>query len=496
MNLSRRKLLQTGSTGALIAGTDLASWLGARPAEAFDPGANNPAVHFLNRTSWGARPDDVRLAATKGIAACLDEQLNPERLNDTVLRKKMARFRVLEMQRARIMRLDDPYGQSGQALIHGMVTRAVFSKAQLLERLVEFWSDHFNVASAGLEVDYVIFQREAIRKHALGKFHDLLLATAQSPAMLIYLDNFLNVASHPNENYSREVMELHTLGVLGGYTETDVREVARALTGWTTDDKDKGGNFIFRLADHDMGRKRVLGVDLPPGRGIEDGLDVLRILASHPSTARFVCRKLCVRFVSDNPPDTLIDAMTDVWMRTDGAIKPVLRTLFLSPEFADSPGQRLRRPLDLVIGAMRAASTEVKEFWVLYELLQGLAQVPYDWHPPNGYPDVAGAWVNTGALLARWNAVFMLTDGAYNDPKGMTTALATQTGRPVTVGELVKVVSNFVFGVPLPESERQPYITFASDGMGAQARVTRALLRRKLGALYGLMLASPSYQWR
>ena len=490
MDLSRRELLQVAGTAAIALG---AEWW-TPPAEA--QVAASPALHFLNRISYGPLPEEVKRAEQVGLTAYLDQQLSPDRLfRDAKLKKAMSPFRTLELDRTRLEHLDDNYEKARIALIHGMVTRAVVSPAQLFERMVEFWSDHFNVASDGIELDCVVFQREAIRKHAFGKFGDLLLATAQSPAMLYYLDNFLNVAEAPNENYAREVMELHTLGVDGGYTEEDVRNVARAFSGWTVDDKGSR-EFFFHLPSHDRGAKRVLGVDLAPFRGIEDGLDVVRILAEHPSTAHYVCRKLCVRFVADRPPDTLVDALTATWIATGGEIRPVLRQLFLSPEFAEAAGDKLRRGLDIVIGGMRAAGTTFREFYELERMLDGLAQLPYNWHPPNGYPDAAAAWINTGALLERWNAAFALTDGAVNDPKGVATQLLKLVGKPRTVDDLVTVVSARVFGVPLSGAARQPYVTFASDGLGGATAVTRDRLRRKAGALFGLMLASPAYQWR
>ena len=491
MDLSRRQFLVGVGATALVAGLDLS----APPPARAEAGLSDPALHLLNRISYGVRPADLRRAQSLGLTAYLDEQLAPERLRDPALKKEMARFRVLDLSRPQLEHLENGYDKARRALIAGMVTRAVFARAQLLERMVEFWSDHFNVASDGVELDYVIFQREAIRKNALGRFSDLLLATAQSPAMLYYLDNFLNVAEAPNENYAREVMELHTLGVDGGYTEEDIRNVARALTGWTVEDKGNL-NFYFHLPTHDTGPKRVLGVDLPAFRGIEDGLDVLRILAEHPSTAHFVCRKLCVRFVSDRPPDSLVDALTAIWISTGGQIKPVLRQLFLSPEFAASEGQKLRRGLDFAIGAMRAAGTIVHDFYELESMLDGLAQLPYNWHPPNGYPDVSPAWINTGALLSRWNAAFALTDGALHDRKGASTDLLRQIGKPRTVDALVTAVSSWVYGQPLTGDARTPFVTFASDGLGGATVVTRERLNRKAGALYGLMLASPMYQWR
>jgi len=280
MSCSRRDLLRVAGAAGLYAGLNPSAVYAARPRAA----AIDPKLHFLSRVTFGATPEEIQRIFQIGRSNFLEEQFRPASLEDAVLARKMAPFYVLNYPYRRIINLDDPWGRSRAALIHGMVTRAIHSKAQLLERMVEFWSDHFNVPSEGLEPEYVQFQREAIRKHAFGTFHQLLLATAQSAAMLYYLDNYISTAEHPNENYAREVQELHTLGVRGGYTEQDVIEVARAFTGWTVDDK-KTANFVFRPRMHDTGPKVVLGQGLPGGRGIEDGLDVIRILAFHPSTA-------------------------------------------------------------------------------------------------------------------------------------------------------------------------------------------------------------------
>lgn len=489
MQISRRDLIKQSALAALLAGFDLSA-LTTPPAEA--AGADS-VLHLLRRMTYGPRPADVEYVKNLGAHAYLAEQLNGPALPDPLLKRKMASLKVLDWSRDRIMALEDPYGTCWAALQRGVVTRGTFARAQLFERMVEFWSDHFNIASDGLEVEMVLHE-QVIRKLALTRFSDLLVATAQSPAMLYYLDNFLNQAANPNENYARELMELHTLGVDGGYTEADVKAVARAFTGWTVDDK-KTGNFVFEAKVHDTAPKTVLGHALPGGRGVQDGLDVLKILATHPSTARFVCRKLAVRFVSDAPPDSLLNGMVNVWKAKQGAIQPVLRYLFLSPEFAASAGQKLRRPLDFYIGALRATGTEVLDAGTINWQLERLAQVPFGWHPPNGYPDVGAAWANTNGLLARWNTAFELTVGAKNDKK-FTTQLKKQIGRVATVGDLVDQTSLWAFGKKAQGPARDLYVNFASDGEGASKRATQALLKDKLTYLMGLMLSSPACQWR
>ena len=396
--------------------------------------------HFLNRITWGPTPDDINAVRDQGMTAYLDQQLDPESIDDSAADQHLRQLPILNMDRGTVYSLRDYEYRSKMALTGGMIVRAVHSRRQLLERVVEFWSDHFNVSGDDYAADMVVFQREAIRKHALGNFREMLLATAKSPAMLFYLDNYVNVAEHPNENYARELLELHTLGVAGGYTEEDVVAVARAFSGWTVHNGTRSG-FYFNLADHDINAKHVLGHRLPAGRGIEDGLHVLNILAAHPATAQFVCRKLCVRFVSDTPPQSLVDSAASVWRETGGAIKPVLRHILLSAEFQSATHQKLRRPLDFLIGALRATGTEIQDGYVLEEMLMELGQPPYGWHPPNGYPDVAGAWLSTNGLLARWNVAMRLTHAAHSEPSdagwGLKSGLRERIGRPQTAGELV-----------------------------------------------------------
>jgi uncharacterized protein (DUF1800 family) len=494
MELSRRHFLKATGAVALIGAVplDMMQALAAPPEQAAAWGEN---LHFLNRISYGARPEDMERINAIGIEAYLEEQLDPAALDDSAADAILAKIAILNMDRHETYRLTDPEYRTWMALVEGMVLRAVHTKRQLHERMVEFWLDHFNIPADELGTDLVIYHREIVRRHALGNFRDLAFSTAQSPAMLYYLDNYLSVAEHPNENYARELMELHTLGVDGGYTEDDVKAVARALTGWTVNNATETG-FYFDPTVHDTLQKDILGHHLPPNRGIEDGLHVLSILVNHESTARFVSRKLCVRFVSDNPPPALVESAAQVWMANDGEIKPVLRHIFTSDEFRQSAGQKLRRPLEFFIAALRATGTQFREFWIMDELLQDLAQRPYGWAPPNGYPDAAGAWTNSAGLLARWNTAMTLTHSAVSEEDtGMTTELYERIGHPDTVGGLVDAISTQVFAVPLPADLRATFVDYASDGAGESLELSNRLLAQKVGTLYGLMIASPLFQW-
>ncbi|NDJ52167.1 MAG: DUF1800 domain-containing protein [Chloroflexi bacterium] len=453
--------------------------------------------HLLNRISYGPRPGDVARVAEVGIEATIEQQLNPETIDDSLIAERLKMLPILSMNRRALYSSEGLEYRAILSLQQGMIERAVHSERQLFERMAEFWSDHFNVPAAedlGLEV--VSYQRDVIRRHALGSFRDLVLATAKHPAMLIYLDNYLNVAEHPNENYARELMELHTLGVDGGYTEEDVVEVARAFTGWTIDERTEDG-FVFNPEVHDSDTKTILGHQMPAGRGIEDGLHVISMLVTHPATARTISFKLCRRFVSDSPPASLVESTTEVFRATSGNIKAVMRHILNSDEFWTSPGQKFRRPLDFLIAALRATGTNVRERWAYQMLFDAIGQSPFGWLPPDGAPDTADRWLTTNGLLNRWNVANTLTHGALSEMESPFRAdLFAQIGQPATVGDLVDTIATQVYAASLPETERNALVAFVSDQAGPDLPVTRHLLARKLGSLYALMLASPLFQWR
>ena len=332
--------------------------------------------------------------------------------------------------------------------------RAAYSERQLNEVMVDFWFNHFNVfAGKGQVRTYVTeYERDAIRPRALGKFRDLLGAVAESPAMLFYLDNWQSVAAEGaatmdqmrggrggqrramgrrgmdmmqqppppqqrrrgvNENYARELMELHTLGVDGGYTQKDVQEIARAFTGWTIQQPRQGGSFHFEPRLHDNGEKVVLGMKIAPGGGKKDGEQVLDLLAKHPSTARFIATKLARRFVSDDPPAALVERATQTFTSTGGDIREVVRTIVTSPEFFAPAAQRakVKTPFEFVASTLRVTGAEASNPVPLVQTLREMGMPLYMCQPPTGYADRADAWVNTGALLSRMNFAVALADG-------------------------------------------------------------------------------------
>jgi uncharacterized protein (DUF1800 family) len=284
--------------------------------------------------------------------------------------------------------------------------RAVYSERQLEEVLTDFWFNHFNVDARKIEERpvTVAYERDVIRPRVLGRFRDLLEATAKSPAMLFYLDNWLSANGRLNENYGRELLELHTLGVDGGYTQRDVVDVARCFTGWTMGDPHDGLGFAFKPSLHDRGAKRVLGHAIRAGRGVEDGEQVLDILARHPSTATFIATKLARRFVADDPPKSVVDRAAKTFRRTDGDLREVMRTILTSPELWRSPPrEKMKSPFEYVTSALRATDADIRTTGPFVGAIAGMGEPLYQSQPPTGYAERSSAWINTGALVNRLN---------------------------------------------------------------------------------------------
>jgi uncharacterized protein (DUF1800 family) len=343
------------------------------------------------------------------------------------------------------------YAAPQQVLAHdlyeGKIYRAVYSNRQLEEVMTDFWFNHFNVYLDKGADHYLVttYEREAIRPHVLGNFKDLILATAQSPAMLFYLDNWQSVGPNANagrgknrarglnENYGRELLELHTMGVDGGYTQKDVTEVARCFTGWTIKEPYRGAGFEFNPKTHDTGEKTVLGVKIPAGGGMDDGLKVIDIIMNHPSTARFISRSLAQRFVADNPPQSLVDAMAKTFEKTQGDIREVMKTMLHSREFWSQGAYRakMKSPLEMVASAVRATGADVNFAFGLANKVADLGQPLYRKQEPTGYSNSGQEWVNSAGLLARMNFALALTQnklpGIKVDPRrfeGNSTELA------------------------------------------------------------------------
>jgi hypothetical protein len=358
----------------------------------------------------------------------------------------------------KVEKLNGPQFVVNQDLFSNKLLRAVYSNRQLEEVLTDFWYNHFNVYLDKGADRYMVtaYERDAIRPHVFGKFKDLLLATAESPAMLFYLDNSESVGANAmanrnpnakkkrglNENYGRELMELHTLGVDGGYTQHDVTEVARCFTGWTIRDAREGGDFYFNEKLHDNGAKEVLGVKIPAGGGMDDGLKVLDILDHHPSTARFISKSLAIRFVSDNPPQSLLDRMAQTFTATDGDLTAVMKTMFTSPEFLSKDAYRakLKTPFEMVVSALRSTNADFSFAGSVVQQLNQLGEPLYRKQEPTGYSNKSSEWVNTASLLARMNFALALTNnkvpGVKVDLSGLQAADPLAAARALLLTDL------------------------------------------------------------
>ncbi len=473
----------TGATRVTVVGLLLTMVItaGTRPAPAVSPATDDAAtvVHVLNRVTFGARPEDIARVRAVGLTWWLEQQLDPGRLADDGVERQLAALPTLsksigdlqreyarpdrdmrekmaggEMTRRELLErypLDKRPARITAELEAARLLRAVHSERQVQEVMVDFWFNHFNVFADKGQVRWYVsaYERDVIRPHALGKFPDLLRATARHPAMLFYLDNWLSTRpgftrqqgpnkgkkAGLNENYARELMELHTLGVEGGYTQKDVTEVARAFTGWTIDRPRQDARFVFRPLVHDAAEKTVLGTRLPAGGGEQDGERVLDLLARHPATARFVAGKLVRRFVGDVPPTALVDRVAGVYRDTGGDVRAMLRAIFTSPELVAPEARRakIKKPFEFVASAVRAvgAVTDTRGAFALARATAEIGEPLFRAQAPTGYPDRADAWVNAGALLARMNFALALTQHRL---PGVTTAVA----RLVTAEERVR----------------------------------------------------------
>jgi uncharacterized protein (DUF1800 family) len=458
--------------------------------------AQQAAAHLVSRFTYGSTPGQVEDVAAIGVEKWFQQQLDAG-LPDDKLTKRLGEYDALKLSnteavntfvksgRVRRMAVEEgfipkdsvtkatrkeykeeiqqymqqkgfrPERELVRQFVDQKILRAVYSNNQLQEVMTEFWFNHFNVSFAKEDCQEFIpaYERDVIRPNALGNFEDLLIATAKSPAMLMYLDNFSSIGANDdpvakkkgkkmnglNENYAREVMELHTLGVDGGYTQSDVTQAARILTGWTVypmaegprgkgikkmienTDEDKllergfvrDGDFLFTPNRHDKGEKTVLGKRFPANGGYEEGVQLLELLAHHPSTAKFISWKIAVRFVNDNPPATLVDKMAKTFMKKNGDIRQVLITMVSLPEFWSGTAlrEKTKSPFELAMSAIRSLKAEVEQPEKLTVWLNRMGQKIYYYPAPTGFPDRGQHWINSGSLLNRVNFGLALANG-------------------------------------------------------------------------------------
>jgi len=496
--IDRRSFLQMMGIGGISAlnMSKIAQTLFNAPHGAFLPSTvgRDPITHVINRLTYGITPSLYQHVQAIGATAFIEEQLNPN-LSDAGIEARLAEFPLSQKTSAELF---EPYREEQGAVSRDFLgtwfTYGFYSERQLYQRMVEFWSDHFYVYLRKFLIPILkIDDDRALRPLAFGKFRDLLGASAKSPAMLFYLDNALSQDRAPNENYGRELLELHTLGVNGGYTEQDVKEVARAFTGWSIPRPEEFSGtdlFLFRQRAHDDEEKIVLGNIIPAGGGIEDGEMVLDILASHPSTARFISKKLARRFVSDNPSDELVEQLATVFTETGGDSHSLLQTIFASDEFWNAP-PKFKRPYDYTLSLLRALDMQITNPARVIRLLNGLleaqGQIPFNWSAPNGYPDVGTYWMNN--LLPRWNAVLSMVNPTrlYSPNFDVLGELLTDANLTSIEG-IISFWGNYLFGRELTDAEMTTLYDFSLTISGDIAE--RAV------ATFVLCLASPAFQYK
>lgn len=538
--------------------------------------ADQQVLHVLNRAAFGPRPGDVLKVRSMGVDAWIGQQLHPERINDSEFEQFLTGYKSFDYKQGDLVKQyaqlqqqrrqtrkdastqelarDDSMmlrqqGQQLRAVVGELqssrVARAVSSERQLQEVMTDFWENHFNVyVRKGGPMPFLLtsFDREVIRPNALGNFRDLLEAVAKSPAMLFYLDNARSTvdSTHEslgmqeralrnprfgqrprqlknlglNENYARELLELHTLGVDGGYTQKDVIEVARALTGWTIVPPNVGnnqqaaqrrlgmatgepGSFIFRPELHDADDKLVLGEKLRGGRGMEDGEDVLDIVARHPATARYIATKLARRFISDNPPQSIIDRAAQAFVKTDGDIREAVRTILTSPEFFATASYRakVKSPFEVVASAARALGAKPDPTPRTALVIAYLGQPIFGHQAPNGYPETGEAWMNTGAILNRIN--FGLLAASPRFAGNTADAFGGQQILSATRDKQVDAVASALFGGAISPDTRRILVT--GDNPMLSSADTDSMRAPKLtgfSQIVGLAIGSPEFQRR
>ena len=506
------------------------------PYKKFGYTPQQAAARLLDRFSFGAKPGQVEAVVSMGLENWLEQQFTANLPNEA-LNKRLAAFKSLSLTNdtivntylnaGQVIRLATRKGiinrdsikgdqkeyreqvrvimeQEGykpiqelhRELVNQKVLSAAYSNNQLQEVLTDFWFNHFNVSVTKNQCQQYVYtyERDAIRPNVMGRFKDLLLATAQHPAMLEYLDNASSVSikNQPranmaaprnarglNENYAREVMELHTLGVDGGYTQADVTAVARALTGWSV----MQGNFIFKPRQHDNEAKTILNKNFPANGGYQEGIDVLTMLAEHPSTAKFICTKLATRFVSDTPSASLIKNMVKTFQSTDGNIKAVLRTMVYDPAFwkKSISHEKIKSPFEMVISAVRATNAQIIQPFQLFNWCTKMGQRFYYYQAPTGFPDRASNWINTGALLNRMN--FGLAFASQKIPGvRMDLAALNNYHEPESAIDALTVYSNIL----LPQRDHSANIKRLIPNVQSTQNM--------LSQVVGIIIGSPEFQ--
>lgn len=504
--LSRRTVLQGAGVAGAVGALSAAGIVGAQPAAAAVPVALSAdwALHLSRRLTFGPHPALLRKIRTMGAAAWLEQQLIPSKITDTYADGALAQLPAIRMTADQIR---DRWGfnawEANQQLRASVVARATWSTRQVLEVMHDFWSNHFYVNPDDAPAMWCkIPEDRRLRASALTSFGRLLLVSASSPAMLGYLNNAESSKDDINENYGRELLELHTVGLAAGYTERDVRHAALAMTGWTYSHETL--TFKFDPSMHHVGPLRVLGWrhdNASAANGLAVGKSLLAYLARHPATATHIATKLCRRLVSDRPSAAIVTGTAAVFRSSGGSVKAMVRYIVKTWTFQHSSGKKVRLPLEMMVASLRATGGRYGAkfgsdgadglLWRAWEM----GQSPFGWHDPDGYPDVAGAWLSSVGLLSRWNTAISLTqnwfDGvAVRDAR----TLAGGAARPATAGPLLDALTMRICGQRFTYGHRAALLHYL--GKSRTSPVSDDELRWHGSQIVALILSSPYLQLR
>jgi uncharacterized protein (DUF1800 family) len=442
---------------------------------------DNPTSRLVRRATYGITNAEIARASQLGWQGYVNYQLNYTRINDDAVESVVAaKYPFLAQTSDQLF--SAAAGDVRNQLVESTIYRAAFSQRQLYQRMVELWSDHFNQDLDKVGYLLVADQRDVIRKNALGKFPDLLKASAHSASMMLYLDQSSSRNTAPNQNYAREIMELHTLGVDGGYTQTDVAELSRVLTGWTIQGR---GNFIFNPAIHDWGSKTVLGVTIPAGSpslgqaGIQEGEKMLDVLANHPSTARFIGTKMLRWLLTPDPTETQISTIASVYRATGGDIKSMIRAI-LNDTWLPAAPMKLKRPFQYLASALRSASINVTTLTAMNQQLTVLGHPIFSWDTPDGFPDKIEYWA--GNIVPRWGFGTTLS----NLNSSTTLALDTTLYRAGSPDAAVDLMNQNFFGGEMPTATRTGLLNYIKAGTFNDARVRETI---------ALAISANAFQW-
>jgi len=479
---SRRSLVGLTTLGAITRAATADAQVRQPPMPTRPLALPEAELKLVRRITNGVTPADLAEVQGAGYSAYLGAQLQPALIDDTACDGRLAGYTALPQTPQQLYTLDSTTVQ--RELVEATIIRAIYSRRQLFERMVEFWNDHFNTNINMVGILRVLYDRDTIRPNALGSFGELLRATAGAPAMLVYLNNAQSTRTAPNQNYARELMELHTLGVDGGYTQQDVIEVARCFTGWryngNTSDA-RAGTFLYDSTRHDNNAKLVLGNTIASGGGINDGVTVLRILAEHPSTAAFVSTKLLRWLLRYDPQPALVREVAKAFTRANGNIPSVIERILSYDNVRWAP-VLFKRPFTLVVSSLRVTNADVTTASTLRgTYINGMGQGPFNWLAPNGYPHALEYW--GGLPLPRWNFAFNLANSSIS---GAAVDAAALTAGATTAATVAHRIDQLVFAGEMPAADKAALLAYLQPDPPSLSRIRDAL---------GLALASPAFQW-